>query len=294
MHHLSVELSDDEKVALLFETVAAMKVPVAANIAAIYGVVSSDEGELSGTGTFIRLNGGSYLLTAAHVFDGTRRGYGGFAHSTVPGSSPRRISNAIQCISAPSDLALVGVELPAQSCPVSVEQLSPTVAGLQNDILFFQGYPGTESRFSRLFAPPAVVSRSLPYGTVLGRSSYKWFDPTKHVAVEYPGEGNVDEAGRAAALPAPHGLSGTLLWKTNRTNWREGWSPSKAQAIGVITHWDSHAQSLIATRIEVVARFLLDCMRREQAYFNWLARGSPLHEELVDWRVAETDVPRLF
>lgn len=287
-------LTDDEKIAILKGTVAAMTAAVAPSTAAIYGLISPNEGELVGSGAFLKFGDSTYLLTAAHVCESGLAKYEGVAHSTGYGAPPERINNPIQCLGSPSDLALVRID-PSRTTGVrgyvGADAFAGPLVGLEHDILFFLGYPGSSSRFLALMG--GIVSTAMPYGTMLGTSSYPWFDPERHVAVEYRGEGNVDETGKPAALPLAFGLSGSLLWKTNRMAHREGWSPAKAQVLGVVTHWDPDAQSLVATKVPIVRRFLLDSLRRESAYFHWLRRGSPPNDDWTDWFAAEAEIANL-
>jgi hypothetical protein len=86
-------------------------------------------------------------------------------------------------------------------------------------------------------------------------------------------------------LPEPPGFSGSLVWDTGYVRKRgQDWSPADATVTGLVFGWplSDQSDSLIATRIEVVRAFLIQALRHEAAYFRWLGRGKPYHDELTD------------
>ncbi len=290
------ELSDGDRKRILKETADVMTTHVAAATAALHGVISKTEGRLVGTGAFVELRGSKYLLTAAHVAEqGLRDPYLGLAHSTEHGGRPAAITNPFQCRSFPSDLALVRLDdrQGHARTAIGADMFDGPLTRTGSDVLFLLGFPGARSRFTA-FEGGGVVSEAVPFGTVEGRSSYDWFDPLLHIAIDYPAGNGVEDAhDRVTTLPDPRGMSGTIVWQTNRMNWREGWKPEHARVVGVVTHWDPKAQSLIATRREVVVRFLVECLRREHAYLSWEQRGSPDQDDLADWFAACREIQGL-
>jgi hypothetical protein len=255
-------------------------------LAAIYGVISEQRGELVGSGTFVRLHGNPYLLTAAHVIlENTR--YDFLAHTTSYGAKPAPIIHPFQVIPPPIDLAIARVEENVVTghriTPWNVDAMDTNSSGIERDILFVHGYPGDKSKWVPIVRG-GVHSTSLPFWTSDGDSDWGQFDSTKHAAIMYPKGGWFDRGGKPIPMPLPDGLSGSALWQTARSgSSREKWSPTLSRIVGVIHRWDMKSESLIATRIEVVRDFLLDAVRHEAAYFKWLARGAPSQDDWQDW-----------
>lgn len=264
-------------------------------LSAVYEVVDPKSfGIMRGTSTIIELRGVPYLLTAAHVplsFDAAS--FGGYRSRN--GAEPFPLPNKVFMIRPPVDVALIPLqpELVATSevSPLRIEDLAAATPRLGGDALFIHGLPGERSRFSTF--GPGLVSETFPYVTVEGTSQYSWFDERLHFAVEYPGEGNEDEFGRSVRVPDPHGLSGAAVWKTNRKERGEAWTPADAQVVGLIHNWDPTAQSLVGTRIEWIREFMLRVLRERDAHARWEARGSPVGDDWTDWFCAVDAFPNL-
>lgn len=276
---------DPEKSKLMMECIDAMKKFTAPTITALYDVIDSKTGTLAGSGTFITLRDRPYILTAGHVvFEALS--HKGLAHSTKYGGLPRFIDDPMKLCGPPFDLGIVRLGATAfadsQHTAASSHYLAHDSAGVDSDLLFIHGYPGKKSYPSVLLN--GVFAESYPYGAGTSVSQYSWFDPDIHIALEFSPKGMIDEHGNEAGFIDPHGLSGSALWKTNRGGKSAAeWSPEQARIVGVVFAWDQKANSLIATRIEVVRRFLLDFLRDEFAYLRWEERGCPTNDDWSDW-----------
>jgi hypothetical protein len=75
-------MSDDKKPQIFMAVCDEKRIYTAPGLAAVYGVISEQNGRLVGSDTIIRLNGATYLLNAAHV--AAQMG----AHETLAHSSP--------------------------------------------------------------------------------------------------------------------------------------------------------------------------------------------------------------
>lgn len=274
-----------------------MNAMTANHFCAIYGCTDNERGVLLGSGTFISCGEAQYLLTAAHVpFYG--ESFRPFSHSTVYGKKPVQITNPFMCYTEPSDLAIARIEsdvfttLPHK--PVNILSFDTDFNGIDDDILFIHGWPGERSRFVEMLNA-GVSSSSLPFATRTGNSSFPWFDPKKHFAIEYSRSHELrDERGNPTWLPDSHGLSGSLVWRCNTQKQGENWVSRDASPVGVITNVDEAAESLVGTRIDVVREFLRHALVQESAYFNWLARGKSDKDSLSDWLAAEQKINNLF
>ena len=59
-----------------------------------------------------------------------------------------------------------------------------------------------------------------------------------------------DENGRLTDAPFPQGLSGSLVWKTNRMGDEDNWTPDKAKVVGIVHTWDKDRKVIVCTKIE--------------------------------------------
>ncbi len=279
---------------VLTDTAKQMKFHTFPSLAGLYGSIDENIGELVGSGTFINFQGQPYLLTAGHVaFEKDR--YIGLTHTRSNGFLPSLITNPYHILNKFLDICVVKIEAEelkgTNITPISTDRLALHSNNLDGDILFTHGYPGAKSKSVRLL--DAVFSTTQPFGTFTGGSVYPWFDSQYHFALDYPQTGQLDENISEIQLEDPHGLSGSAVWKTNRDQSGVNWSPLQAEIVGVIHHWDDHANSLIATRIEFVRDLLLRSFRRELAYFHWLERGAPTNDDWNDWFVACEKIPSI-
>lgn len=256
------------------------------SLAGIYGVKTPDSGELVGSGLFINLRGEPYILTASHVAL-RYKDFIGLAHSRPDNLSPSFFTYPYNLFTNLADLCLVKVD-PNQLIgpntnikPIESSKLKDDITGIEDDILFIHGFPGKRSRES-VWAN-GLVSDTLHYGSITGKSSYKWFNKNYHFAIAYPIDNLIDERQRDVSFVEPYGLSGSAVWKTNQNLYGNSWKPDYSQVVGVIHTWDQDAQSLIGTRIEVVREFLIHCLRCEFAYYRWKDRGEPISDDWNDW-----------
>lgn len=289
--------SDDEKAAEGTRVSNMMKVHTQPALAAIYGVVSEDFGVLIGSGTFLQLCGKPYLLTAEHVVDEGRK-YQTVAHTTSYGSKPVPFTYEFRTVKPPIDLALArideGVIQEHGILPWGIDVLGSSSRDIERDVLFVHGYPGERSKWAPI-VNGGIHSTSLPFWTSDGKSNWSKFDSQAHFAVQYPRDGWFDENQNLIPMPEPYCMSGSAVWQTHRReSTTDSWSPQLSRIVGLVHRWNDTAESLIATRIEVVLAFLLDVLRHEAAYFLWDERKRPLWDDLPDWCEAERRLSNLW
>jgi hypothetical protein len=220
------------------------------SIAAVYGEFGGGGGELAGSGTFLALPTGVYLLSAHHVLGNLEKKYKRLGYGLCNGAPPVWFDEEPIGEKWPIDVSLVKVDggLLDKNDRTAFDwrSLSMCATVKKEDLLFLHGYPGDESYSSELFS--AVISRSRPMATALGGHSYKWFDGRIHISIDYRlGEQSLSDA---------HGLSGSAIWSTRSSQIEGKWTPKDARIVGVSHNWDQSAHSLVGTKSERIVRFL--------------------------------------
>ena len=222
-----------------------MAVNTKPSLAAIYGSINSDTGELVGSGTFLNLHGHPYLITARHVALESKN-YIGLAHSRSDAHTPAYISHPFNLLNDHIDICLVRIEADTLRdtaiVPLNSSKISRNSSDVNEDVLFIHGYPDERSKPFKSIVK-GVVSKTLPYGTVTGKSSLDWFDDRVHFALDYSADNLIHEKYSQATHIIPKGLSGSAVWKTNQRLLATPGNPTQLTS-GVVHHWDQTAQSL--------------------------------------------------
>lgn len=262
------EQSMAEKQQRMMDAIGQMKAYTVPSLSEICGARTKDTGELIGSGTIIELSGRPYLLTAEHVArqlfaensDGSRKFPEGLCHSLGYGERMARIAFPWFDCPTPKDVAATQIDpvvlVGTQVVPLKTTSFAYNTNSLNDDLYFIHGWPGKESHFTTFF-DRGVISRSKPYGGWLtNETTWPQFDPKMHFAITYPMTELIDERGLPAELPHPFGMSGSLVWKTNRVGAGPGWSPMMATVVGLAHRFDEEKQCLVATRIEYIKELL--------------------------------------
>lgn len=234
-----------------------------------------------GSGTLVEIpDRGSFILTAAHVIHDAAA-YETVLHALGPGSERMGICPGENycLVGAQSqedadhgvDHARVdvGVIRPERFGGDGLEPLpvdpfmsgEHTSAGLEGELLFVTGFPG--QGLQALIGGVFTERRS--WCTVLAEPE-PGFNPELHLFLKHAATEDVevfDTDGRPARADRhlPDGLSGSPVWCTSAG--AEGWEPSRARIVGVVTRWSQDGRTLIATRIEVVRDRLLAFLQQD-------------------------------
>ncbi len=275
-------------------------------ITPISEILDDEHGRAAGSGTYLRMNGSTYLVTNEHV--AVKMLNRGIAHLPRRDDSYCRVVQTMAVLNFPIDLAVSRVDFDswegATQLTLPVDQFEETYSPVDGEILFVCGYPGyarpaiaegeirypRETRFGLLSTPAVPI---LTYAVREASRFPDGLDENLHATVHYHGVAHRPGEG-LREVPDPRGFSGSLLWDTKfvATNSHD-WTPAMARVCGLVHRWSSDHDVLIATKVEFVREALLTAIRREAAFFNWINRGSPPWEDLVDWSWAEQAIPRL-
>jgi hypothetical protein len=153
---------------------------------------------------------------------------------------------------------------------------------LQDDILFVHGWPTWH-----MLVDGHAEGTGLPLAVAETPDAC---DDATSFALRYPSEGWQNVSGETAHMPWPEGMSGAAVWQTHRRD-QSDWSPNASRVVGVLRGWDPDAHVLIASRIDGVRTFLVECFRARWAYGNWQQRGTPSGDDWADWFEAVARIP---
>ena len=140
---------------------------------------------------------------------------------------------------------------------------------------FIHGWPGSFQPLYRVFREGGHFDFAAIRRVVDDRNGVAGLQaPEVHFAITYPLTEGLDEHGqpldvkkqgeKRRRLPHPGGMSGSLVWKTNRVGAVSGWTPERATVVGLAHRFDPVKQCLIVTRVEYVKEFLLCRLREER------------------------------
>lgn len=266
-------------------------------IASISQAVEHNVGEHLGSGLYLGIRDETYVLTNEHVARAITQAP--LAHQLIQGEGATRIMNPFQAAEHPYDMALSRIEREAwfnennTRRALDLSRIADKHDPEESDFLFMLGYSGQRSYYSASFE--TLFANATPYLTQETKTAPDGFS---HMcfAIPYLPERAKSLSPKGAGLPDPHGFSGTPVWDTNfrRCNLsHRPWSPEESKVTGIIVRWLEATGDLIAVRVEFIREFLLDALRCEAAYFNWIHRGRPENDDLADWVWAEKALPQL-
>lgn len=217
-------------------------------------VLSDEEGEHLGTGSYFQFNNDKFLITNEHV--AKHLASQSLTHRFFGNENIIRLTNPAYANPAPADVAISRIEQSSwcmfehSSLAIPSSRFAKKHAPAQTELLFFAGYSGERSRF--LFGH--LISCGTPYLTqecpfpdsvVEANSQF-------HFSLHYPPDLATSIDG-SSHLPDPHGFSGSLVWDTKRVACFQAgteWDPEMAEVTGIIWGWPSSAVCILATKVE--------------------------------------------
>lgn len=217
-------------------------------------VLSDEEGEHLGTGSYIEFNNEKFLITNEHVAQ--HLATQSLTHKFFENENILRITNPAYANPAPIDVAISRIEQSSWnmfehgSLVIPSSRFAKQHAPAQNELLFFAGYSGQRSRFS--FGH--LISRGTPYLTqeCPFPNLVNEANPEFHFSLHYPPDLATSIDG-SSHLPNPHGFSGSLVWDTKQVACflaGQDWRPEMAEVTGILWGWPSSAACILATRAE--------------------------------------------
>lgn len=213
-------------------------------------VISNDEGELGGTGSYLAIDGSTFVLTNEHVAVTLKRH--ALAVKFYGNEQFFALRSDFAGISAPTDASIAHVDMSdaVPATPVPLSLYANHHQSVEGELLFIAGYPGQRSKFmfNTLFSPltPYLTQEDVTQTAVLG---------VHHFAIPWlPGRArSLDE--RSPGLSLPPGMSGSLVWNTRRVEFfrsHRPWLPADARVTGMVFSWSVCANWVYATKVELL------------------------------------------
>ncbi len=217
-------------------------------------VLSEDEGEHLGSGSYFEIEGNKYIITNEHVAKHLNNNP--LTHQFYNNDHIFKLTNPAVAEPAPIDVAISRIEEKSwnfcdhEALAIPFNRFAKKHSPLQSELLFFAGYSGEQSKFlfGHLITPgtPYLTQECpFPYGVDEA-------DPNFHFSLHYSPDLAKSIDGRSH-LPDPHGFSGSLIWDTKRVAYLQAgkkWRPELAEVTGIAWGWPSSDACILATKIE--------------------------------------------
>lgn len=249
----------DEWTAMNAAVTAAMREHVMPFVTPISKVITHEEGELLGTGSYCSFQQRTYLLTNEHV--ACELEHQSLGHQFFGSEEVLRLQQSFLAWPHPDDVAASAIDrsvweaVTHQAQAIPENRFATKHAPAERELMFLAGFSGQRSRF--MFG--TLSSRGTAYlSQEQALPTDHRCDAVHHFAILYRPDLAQTAPGEKADLPAPPGLSGSLVWDTKAVaclmEGRE-WSPDLAVVTGIVWGWPSSEGCLIATRVEHIRRF---------------------------------------
>jgi hypothetical protein len=220
-----------------------------------------EHGEAWGTGSYLRLDGRTYILTNEHVAS-ARSSTQLLLHQLLDHEDPQPIRGNHFSFQWPLDVAVLPVDASAwettehASKAITTDMIAIAHDPATTELLTFAGFSGERSgfHFNTLVARSTTsTAREVPLpkdDQCLSRF---------HFAIDYRPDLARNVVG-TQGLPCPPGFSGSAVWNTRFVESRmadKPWTPEWARVTGLVWGWPSSFGCIVATRSEYVRSFLL-------------------------------------
>lgn len=232
--------------ALCAATSSAMSDHVQQYMTPISRILRDDEGALEGTGSYLDIDGETYLLTNEHVAK-TRQEYR-LGHLYFPDELIHVVLSDFATITAPVDAAIAQVDLSATAAAVPLSLYANRHESVPGELFYIGGFAGARSKFfyNTLITPLTsyVAQEDVAQSAVLG---------DYHFAIPWLPDRAQKADPSAPDLSPPPGMSGSLVWNTRRVEFAQedrAWSPSDARVTGLLRSWSTCSTWVYATRVE--------------------------------------------
>ncbi len=216
-------------------------------------VVDKDCGRHWGSGSYFRYDGKVFLITNEHV--AAKLVDTSITHQFMGADHVFRFATPFVACDYPFDLAISRIATDVWSycshCAVPIEfsRFSQFHEPVPGECFFTLGYSNERSGFH--FG--TFVANGIPYLTQEAPIPDSLADPSYHFLLHYLPELATPTVANSPGLPAPDGLSGSLVWNTRlveRMLAGEEWTPNDAVVTGIVCRWLPQFGALRVLRAE--------------------------------------------
>lgn len=217
-------------------------------------VLSDEEGEHLGSGSYFEIEWKKYIITNEHV--ARHLSNNSLTHQFFENEAIIKLTNPAYAESAPVDVAISRIEESSwnicdhKALAIPFNRFAQKHAPIQHELLFFAGYSGERSKFlfGHLIIPGTpYLTQECPFPIAVSEA-----DSQFHFALHYRPDLATSIDG-SSHLPDPHGFSGSLVWDTKRVKCLQKgkeWSPELAEVTGIVWAWPSSEACILVTKAE--------------------------------------------
>lgn len=250
------ELDSNEWNQICSDTVNQMAEYTKKYISPISMVISEEEGQHLGTGSYFEIGSEKYIITNRHVAKYLKTN--SLTHKFLNDDRILRLTNPAYSIPAPIDIATSMISTKSWelfehgSSAIPSHKFAKKHDPFQHELLFFAGFSGIRSKFffNYLFTPGTpYLTQECPFPADVDGG-----DPKYHFALPYKPD-LATSVDNSSSLPDPHGFSGSLVWDTKRVLCLQSgitWSPNMAEVTGIVWGWPSSQACILATKAEYI------------------------------------------
>jgi hypothetical protein len=235
----------------------------------LYDVGDRQKARLCGSANLIRIDGQSFLVTAAHVTDHNESSTvyfwgednlealeGMSIRTAIPEEDERRddkIDIAFMEVN-PSRFHNAFSFLPAS-------EISPNIDALSG-LFVATGYPYTKNKPHHVLNKATRNAFSFTSAAVDDKKYNELgIDPVSHIAISFDKKRVKDKESKVGKSPNLHGISGGSIWRLDYSVRNNEFSTSLA---GIVTEEDEEEKAIFGTRISLV----IEAIRNEKRGFS--------------------------
>lgn len=242
---------------------------LARHILPLFAETSDGKPKLVGSSFLISSGTGSYLVSAAHVFDELKAGHELFFY--IDPHTKRKLSGSLRLTKMPegknrkSDrldvgvLKLEGPGLPpypkVEKFPLAIGALMPNALPREDKQYLLVGFPESKSRANPV--KREMVSKVYSFRNI-SVPPQKYIDlgvtPQSHIVLNFDRKHTVGPDSQIRAFPEPSGISGSPVWLLYDENGPN--NPTQTPIVGIaIEHHKTH-HAIVSTDIDVALRLI--------------------------------------
>ncbi len=235
----------------------------------LFAKSSGDKPTLVGSSFLVSSGTGTYLVSAAHVFDELKAGHDLFFY--VEPRSIRKLSGSLRLTKPPPgkdrtcdrvDVGVLKLEGPAlppypkvQKHPLPISALMANALPRDGKQYLLVGFPESKSRANS--AARDILSEPWSFRNIsapISMYSELGVTPHTHIVLSFDVKRGVAPNKEVRAFPSPSGMSGSPIWLLYDENWPN--DPAQTPVVGIAIEHRKSKRAIVATDIDIALRLI--------------------------------------